>query len=341
MFMHRALAQTGESKNLNELYEMIGEKYEGKFEFSVLIEMGSSQIFAQGFGYGDKRKKNPITENTLFNIASISKSITSVGIMKLVEQGKISLSTRLGEIFENVPPDKQAVTIKTLLSHKSGLNQSYPLDGTSGSDQALQIIMDETLEFVPESGFRYSNQNYQLLALIIERVTQSTYEDFIREKILVPLKMHDTYFWDEMKQPQNVAQLEKRISRSMGSRNWAWIGGAGIFSTTMDLYKFWNGIYRDEFLSEESKNTIFDTYHETSSGTQIGFGFYKSTNTRWNTPELWTRGTESWGHNAVIRYFPEKDVTIIVATNSGEIGEDRNITGNRIISDFIADYLLN
>ncbi|NNL81415.1 MAG: hypothetical protein HKO67_13080, partial [Flavobacteriaceae bacterium] len=114
-----------------------------------------------------------------------------------------------------------------------------------------------------------------------------------------------------------------------------------VFTTTTDLLKFWNGFYKNGFLSKESIESIFGKYYETSSGIQIGLGFFTSPTTNWKTPELWSRGTESWGHNAVIRYFPENNTTIIVTTNSGEIDDDRNKTGNRIIGDLIADLLFN
>lgn len=150
--------------------------------------------------------------------------------------------------------------------------------------------------------------------------------------------MNDTYFWYEVNDKHDIAYLDKKISKKTGTRNWAWIGASGIFSTTRDLSRFWNGIYHDNFLSQESTNIIFNNYYETASGLQIGYGFFKSPKTKWNTPEIWTRGTESWGHNSVIRFFPEKNTTIIISTDSGEFGKN-NMTGNRVISDLIADYL--
>ena len=148
----------------------------------------------------------------------------------------------------------------------------------------------------------------------------------------------DTYFCDEVNDNHNVANPGKKISKKIGTRNWGYIAATGIFATVRDLSKFWNGITHDNFLSKESTNIIFDTYYETPSGLQIGYGFYKSPKTKWNTPEVWTRGTESWGHNSVIRFFPEKNTMIIVLTNSGEFGKNR-MTGNKVISDLIMDYL--
>lgn len=333
------LAQYEKSVDFSELSKTLQQDFAKNFDFSALVEMDDTRVFYEHFGYIDKERSRAVNEKTLFNIASISKSITAVGIMKLVEQNKINLYDTLGLFFENVPRSKASISIRTLLSHKSGLQQTYPVDGISDSAEALEVIMKGRLQFAPDSGFRYSNQNYQLLALIIEKVTQTTFEIFIEQNVLSPLNMNDTYFWHEMNEQKNVAWFNETVSGSLGKRNWGYIGATGIFTTTTDLNKFWNGIYKQEFLSKESMSIIFDSYYQTSSGIQIGLGFFTSPNTKWNTPELWTRGTESWGHNSVIRFFPEKNVTIIVSTNSGEIDNNSSMTGNRIISELIADHV--
>jgi len=331
-------AQNNQGYDFTELNKKLDINFANDFEFSVLIENNDLVLFSKNYGYLDKNNSNPVDEKTLFNIASISKSITAVGILKLVEQKEINLSDRLDQFFDNVPNSKKSISIINLLSHKAGFRQSYPLDGISDSNQALYAIFNQELEFTPGSNFQYSNQNYQLLALLIEKVTETKFEEYIRTNVLGLLKMEDTFFWDEVNQHHNIAPLNKKILRRIGKRNWGYIGSTGIFSTTSDLSKFWNGIFKNGFLTKEFIDIIFRPYHETNSGLQIGLGFFKSPSTKWKTTELWTRGTESWGHNSAIRYFPKKNLTIIVSTNSGEFGKNK-MTGNRAISDLIADYL--
>ncbi len=82
---------------------------------------------------------------------------------------------------------------------------------------------------------RYSNQNYQLLALIIKQVTAARFEDYIRDSILTPLGMRDTYFWDEVGDQSHVAEFSDEVSGMVGKRNWDYIGSSGIFSTVVDL----------------------------------------------------------------------------------------------------------
>jgi len=321
-----------------KLDKLLEKKFSTDFDFSVLIELDSIKVYDRNFGFLDKQKKKPVNGNTLYNIASITKGITAVGIMKLVDQNKIKLRDRLDNFFENIPKDKAGITIHMLLSHQSGFDHNYKCEGISSSTEALSILSNETLGAKPGERFTYTGQNYQFLALIIEKVTGRKYEDFIRKEVLNPLKMTETYFWDEVNKESNLIRTNRKMLKMFGERNWGWIGGAGIFSTTNNLFKFWNGIYHTNFLSKESRASLFRNYYETSSGTQIGYGFYSVNETKWAIPEVYTRGTESWGHNSVIRYFPENNTTIIVSTNSGEFGKNK-MTGNKAVSDYIADYL--
>lgn len=332
------LSQEQNTMNFNDLTNILNQKFSKKIAFSVLISNNNKEVYHQNFGFSDKKNNIPVDEQTIFNIASITKSFTSIAILKLMEEGKLNLENPVTLYFENVPEDLESIRIHTLLAHKSGFDQSYPLEDIETSDKALKTILEQKLSFIPESNFKYSNINYQLLALIIEKVAETSYEEFIRKIILKPLGMTNTFFWNDEMSEKKIAPMDKKMIKKVGSRNWGWIGASGIFSTTKDLSKFWNGIYRGGFISEKSKEVIFDTYHKASSGTEIGYGFYKNPSTKWDLKEVWTRGTEDWGHNSVIRYFPEKGTAIIVTTNSDRVGKDKE-PGNRVISDLIADFL--
>lgn len=338
LIQSNAYCQNIHDNKFEKLDKLLEEKFSNDFDFSVLIEIDSIKVHDQNFGFLDKQKTKPVNANTLYNVASITKGITAVGIMKLVDQNKINLQDRLDSFFKNIPKDKAAITIHMLLSHQSGFDNSYSLEGISTSSEAFNILCNETLGAKPGERFTYASPNYQFLALIIEKITGHRYEYFIRNEVLNLLEMSETYFWDEVNKDNNLIRTKRKMFKLIGKRNWDWVGAGGIFSTTNDLSKFWNGIYHTNFLSEESRNSLFRNYYETSSGIQIGYGFYKKNETKWVMPEVYTRGTESWGHNSVIRYFPEENTIIIVSTNSGEYGKNR-MTGNKAVSDCIADYL--
>jgi CubicO group peptidase (beta-lactamase class C family) len=150
--------------------------------------------------------------------------------------------------------------------------------------------------------------------------------------------MTKSFFWDEINGKNNVASIAETFADSLLIRNWDYIGSGGIYSTTGDLYKFISGVIEHWVISKQPTQLMFTEQYKTSSGIGICYGWFKNDTTDWGGKEIWTRGNESWGHNAVIRWFPDKSVIIIVCTNSGEFEEKQN-TGNRIISDYIIKYL--
>jgi CubicO group peptidase (beta-lactamase class C family) len=237
-----------------------------------------------------------------------------------------------------VPLEKKAISISDLLCHKSGFEQNYVNCGLENSDDAIKALLNDSLISIPGRAFHYSNQNFELLAIIIEKVTNLKYEDYIRKIILNPLKMTNTFFWDEVKGNSNVASIAETFADSLLTRNWDYLGSGGIYSTTVDLYKFISGVIEHRVISKQSTRLMFTEQHKTSSGIGICYGWFKNNTTDLGDKEIWTRGNESWGHNAVIRWFQDKGVTIIVCTNSGEL-EDKQDTGNRTISDYIIKYL--
>lgn len=339
LYSHLLWSQQTVETEYGVLDQSLRQEFGDKFGFSVLIADENGTSFIKAYGNIDPLKTKPSNDKTLFNIASISKSFTTIGIMHLIEQNKLKLNDTLGTFFDNVPVDKRTITISNLLCHKSGFQQNYVCDGKKNSSEALKALLADTLGSIAGTSFDYSNQNFELLALIIETVTHSTYEDFIKKVIIKPLKMKNTFFWNEVSDCKNIAEKNRIISDTLMKRNWGYIGSGGIYSTPTDLYKFINAVISNRLISKGSSELLFSKYHTTSSGLGIGYGWFINDTTEWNTKEIWTRGNEDWGHNAVIRWFPDKKNIIIVCTNSGEISGDKQTTGNRIISNYIADYL--
>ncbi|TND09937.1 MAG: penicillin-binding protein, beta-lactamase class C [Bacteroidetes bacterium] len=326
------------SPGFDTLDKKLQAEFGNRFAFTVIVGDRDKILFRKAYGHADSLKKKKTTTETLFQIASVNKAITALGILCLAESGKLKLEDRIGKYIAHVPQDKETITIHQLLTHTSGFQQRYVCDGLQKTQQALDALLNDSLGAVPGTGFDYSNENYELLAIIIEKITAETYEHFTRENILDPLGMKHTFFWDERSKLDKSAQINQALPDSIFRKNWGYTGSGGIYSTTGDLYIFFSAVMNDRLITKEMRETIFKDHYKTASGLGIGYGWYINSSTDWNTRELWTRGNESWGHNAVIRWFPEKNKVIIVCTNSGEIG-DKQVTGNRLVSNYIADFL--
>jgi len=309
------------------------------FSGSVLVAISDSIILNGGFGFTDSTNRYEITPATLFNIASITKTFTALAVLKLSEKGLLQLTDRIGKYFPNVPADKESITVHQLLTHTSGFQQHYVAMEVSSRDTAISKYLGDTLKFKPGSGFQYSNENFELLAALVETVSNHSYEEYIRSEILIPCGLKNTHFWGEIDDldAQKVAQKLRDLSSKTRKRNWDYLGSGGIYSTSSDLYKLYVAVKANKILKPETTQLLFRSYKKLGSG-DVGYGWFIN-DTEWKTKEYWTRGTEDWGHNAILRWFPEEKVVVIVCSNAGEkLGLT---TANRIVSDKLLKILFS
>lgn len=306
------------------------------YAYSVLVSRSGNILIQEAYGWADTSRKCRATVHTLFNVASITKSFTSIAIFQLQEEGKIAMEDPLSKFFKNAPKDKQSVTVQQLLLHTSGLQQKYAADGKQTRDQAVDAILSDTLSFKPGSDFSYSNENFELLAAIVEIAGSVSYEDYVRKHILEKADMKETKFWDEVDPRTGCSAASiNRLGVPPARRNWGYIGSGGIYSTVTDLNRWFTALNTGRLLDSSHLQMMWEPRWKATS-TQIASGWFVSQTE--GTTEIWTRGAEDWGHNAVLRWFPEKKLLIIVETNSGEAA-DKNMTGNRLISDKLVELL--
>lgn len=312
---------------------LVGDQYGA----AVLISLHDTLILSKGYGFIDSAHQQVPTDTTLFNLASISKSFTAVCIAQLEAKGLLQRSDPLARFFPDLPADKRTITIEQCLTHTSGLAQHYAADGTRTLADAVAAIGHDTLDTIPGTAFRYSNENYELLAAVVVQVSGTPFETYLRAHELVPAGMSRTKTWSEVHQPwpPSVAQTTRELGPEVLGVNWGYIGSGGLYSCTSDLYTWSKALRNDVFLSSAMRDSLWTPRVPLSVGSMARGWFISETN---DTKEIWTRGTEDWGHNGVVRWFPEKDLLIIVLTNSGEIG-DKQTTGNRILGDALVDLL--
>ncbi|MCE3259869.1 MAG: hypothetical protein K0S12_1510, partial [Bacteroidetes bacterium] len=191
---------------------------------SVSITKNGKVIYNKGFGFSDINRQQPAKADDLYRIASVSKPITSIAVMKLVEEGKLSLNDTVfgkGKILDDpyylkVISDSRAyaITVKHLLEHTSGWDRSKPCDGYSHSDPAffplhvtevenepnpvgdstlIRFSLRKGLHHTPGTYFSYSNVGYLVLGKVIEKVSGMNYETYLQKKIFSPLAIKDIH----------------------------------------------------------------------------------------------------------------------------------------------------
>lgn len=291
---------------------------EVSFSGAALVAKGEKILLREGYGWADLKKTSRVKDDTKFYIASITKQFTAAAILKLEEQSRLSVKDSISKYLKDVPPDKAGITIHHLLTHTSGLAQNYAADGVADRDEAARALLREPLNSSPGEQFRYTNDGYNLLAVIVEIASGQTYESFLRQQLLKPAGMSQTGFWGDTlaKGEQPVAQTLREISQHIKSPNWGFRGATGMYSTTGDLYKWHRALSANKVLKKISREKLL-TPHVTTPRGGYGYGWFIS-ETNQGLGVVWTAGAEGFGHNAIIKTYPDGTV-IIVASNAGNI----------------------
>ncbi len=303
---------------------------ENGFSGVVLIEERGKLIYNKAFGYANKKKKNKTTLETLFDIGSITKQFTAAAILKLMENGDLSLHDPLSKFFDGIPADKKNITIHHLLTHTSGISAHTGEDYEYlSSEDFLNQVYNRKLVAKPGKGFIYANVGYSLLAMIIERVSDQPYETFLYENILKPAGLENTGYIRLDYSQYVVAQghsYEKNKPWGSNVERWAEDGGVswhlkgngGIMSTTLDMYKWHRAIQTAKILKPETIELYQARHVANNPKRHYGYG--------WNILTSSTRGKvvmHSGGNgifSAYVLRYVDTNAAIIYMTNETSPG---------------------
>lgn len=288
------------------------------FNGSIDIEIDGRTILNKGYGWTAPDRRRRVDVNTLFNIASVSKAITATAIMKLADAGKLDIHQSIATIFAGVPPDKTGITIEELLIHASCLPDQYAANGLASRDVAVAAIVALPLLCQPGIGFNYSDDGYALLAAVIEIISRERYADFVRHEVFGPAGMRNSKFWDEVddRTTPNVARIVTLpLQDRLRGLNWGYIGSGGIWSTAEDLVRYFKALRSGKIVSLHAEAQMFEPRTKVSVGS-VGYGWYLGRSLK-DTPLVFARGNEDWGHSALIFWYPEQHILLAIVTNAG------------------------
>lgn len=245
------------------------------FNGGILIAMNGEVIYEKYSGLADIRKKDSLGNTTSLHIASTSKTFTSIAILRMVQQYKLSLDDSLQKFFPGFP--YTGITVKMLLNHRSGLpnylyfmsNNKWGIlpDGKWNKQYAtnrdvLQMMYEKRPDptGTPGSRFNYSNTNFVLLASIVEKISGQTFPDYMQEHFFKPLQMKDTY----------VFTLKDTLTATptFTYRNVYWdydfldatYGDKNIYTTPRDLLKWDQALYTDQVIQKPLLDSAFAAY---------------------------------------------------------------------------------
>ncbi len=259
--------------------------------------------------YGEIRGER-IRRNSRFWISSMGKQFISAAIMRCVELGGLRFEASLGEIWSDTPSDKRAITIRQVLSHTSGLPQSYDFEVVGSSEEARLGILALPLEAAPDAQFIYSNANYALAAAIVERNCNINYAEFVRREIIGRAGLRNTGQFPSVQAP-HVVPFTGDWPPVLGQLRW-W---QSYYSTTHDLYRWRQALWGDRIISASARDTLLSPVIAIQEG-QAALGWFIGHSEN-GAIRTFVRGNDDTGPNSLLYYYPQTDTTIIVLTHAG------------------------
>lgn len=324
------LTSCGHTKTDNKTHTRIdsylSELEKVGFNGSVLVCLDGDIIVSKGYGFSDIDKQIKNSSSTIFDIGSVTKQFTATAILKLEMQGKLSIEDKLSKYFDNIPKDKENITIHDLLRHQSGLISNVGGDYEKISDEEfLKKVFSSKLQFEVGKAFSYSNVGYSLLAMIIEKVSEQDYEAYLYKELWKPAKMEMTGYsrpnFDTncitVGYDRNDSVWGKPTEKDWNNASpyWHLKGNGGILSTTEDLYKWDVVLKSDLILSKKAKQKLYrpKLRDDESENSIYGYGWDVSQTDR-ATTQVWHNGTNRIFYADFLRYIDE-NITLIMLTN--------------------------
>lgn len=289
---------------------------------AVAVSIDDKIVWSEGFGYANVETEEPITAGTKFRIGSVSKSLTGIGLLKLVEQGKLSLDEHVQTYLPSFPNKEFKFTVRQLATHQAGIShytkEDYYINERFNSvEESLKIFQNRNLAFEPGIDFLYSTFGYVLLSAVMERASGMDYLDYMQREVFDPLNIKNTVPDDLTKDIENKAtfympgESKPLISVDL---SYKWAGG-GYLSTTSDLIEITNQF--DKILNEQSIRELW-TPAPLSSGEMnpqsYAIGWRKKTTDL--GLEIMHHGGLSPGGRAFVATIPSEGITIVMLANS-------------------------
>jgi CubicO group peptidase (beta-lactamase class C family) len=291
---------------------------------AVLAVKDGKVILRKGYGMANLELGVPIKPEMVFRIGSITKQFTAVAIMKLAEEGKLSVNDDIKKYLPDYPTHGHKITIHHLLNHTSGIKSYTSVQAILSlmrkdmkPEELIDLFKNQPMDFAPGEQFLYNNSGYVLLGAIIEKVSGKSYEAYIDENIFKPLGMSGSYYGSNTRiiplRASGYEKGEKDIRNADYLSMTLPYAAGSLLSTVDDLYRWYQALEAGKVLSQKSLEQMYTPTKLNNGKTQnYGYG--------WNLGTLF--GEKTIEHGGGINGFitdalrvPEKKVFVTVLTN--------------------------
>jgi CubicO group peptidase (beta-lactamase class C family) len=297
---------------------VLGDNFSGV----VLVSRAGKPLFQKAYGQAVAGYGVANTPATKFHIASLSMQFTAAAVMRLIDTGKLTLDTRVDKIVPELPHGAE-ISLRDLLTETSGLPDINNLPDydeillhPQTPSSLVQKISGESLLFVPGSQYQHEEHSaYNLLALIVEKVTGLGFDAALKQLIFVPLGMRDCGADDssgaiiahlaEGYAPDGVHGLSRAPYLNWSAKT----GNASVYCTAADELRWVDGFMHDQLLRRQSREIML-----ADSKAHLGYGWFVAASKRFGVPVFYMNG-RSPGYASYLLYVPDEDLTVVVLSN--------------------------
>lgn len=341
------MTQEGEITMKEKLTKLIPDEFSGVISMTKNHEL----IYQEAFNYADKPNKRANQLDTKFGMASGSKTFVALGILKLIEAGKLALTDTIGDLinidWKQIDPE---ITVEQLLTHTSGVPDYFDEDVMTDyaelwenlpnyrmrqSSDLIPLFIDKAMDFPKGSQFKYSNTGYVVLGLIIEAVTKEKFDTYLAKELFSATGMKHSGYYELDRLPENCAtgylfdETAQQFYGNIYSIDAKGSGAGGGFTTANDMHLLWKHLLTNRLLSEEMTQKVLhpqveDTY-------SYGFWFLKNEE---GSAIPYMLGFDP-GVRFISSYNLDKDINITILCN---VEFDEIAALHREIKDLIARF---
>ncbi|WMM23928.1 serine hydrolase [Tissierella sp. MB52-C2] len=310
------------SNKLDTYMKALQEKQ--NFSGSILVAKEGNILLNQGYGFADIDQATMNRSQTKFAIGSVTKQFTAMAIMQLSEKGLINMEDSLSKYLPDFP-NGESITIHNLLTHSSGLanftdleefytlsvNKLNPMD-------ILDLIKDKPLMFKPGESFSYNNTNYLILGILIEKLSNMSYEEYLQKNILTPINMNNTgisygknnglHDATAYSGHLEVAPIDDEVVLR------GTYSAGNMYSTTEDLYRWSEALKTEKLVKKETMNQIFTEHIDMEEAGSYGYGWMIIDS---GVGKMILHGGNTLGFTSDIVRFTDLDMTIVILSNKG------------------------
>ena len=322
--------------SLNSQSEIFTQNFESKIDSilqekylrnspgaTFLISKNGNIIYKKAFGHSNLELNLPMHTENVFEIASMTKQITAVSILMLVEKGKLNLDDEITKFIPDYPTNGHKITVHHLLTHTSGIKDFTRVKGLNTistqdltSLELIDFFKNEPIDFLPGDKFKYNNSGYVILGYIIEKVTGQHYANFVEEQIFKRIGMTSSQYGSHRKVIKNRASgyhnKNGYVNRRQVSYSFAYSAGV-LMSNVNDMFTWQEAIKNNLLISKETAKKAFTNY-TLNNGEHINYGY------GWHIKEIngvptREHGGHFFGFKSMGVYLPDYDIYVVGLNN--------------------------